>query len=364
MAELINKGFGLKQGNIETVLPDRVLTPTELNYKEKLKDMGILNGFDFPHKIYETVVSLRDKTRYRDFDFFRCLSRDYPYIVSSMKKNISNQKGRITTHSIQITKDMKPISPHLNDLYVKAQIEADYHAVNILDENRAGDSTILEEAIMRNIDKIIEIDKTPRVVIDPCIDDYYHFENKISTTLDQGIKAVSMPYRSIPENIDKYLLIKELSQKGNLWIHMFLCPRFQGGKKTPVSLPSLLSSFGIKTFSLRQYKAFDNVMSYDKIKLFDEPTLGMLNKEEQYERYGSDFVFDAPFTPFDDKDRDLIYELCEEREVHQPFYAYETTASKHELNTSSKYIRSKNFGKYVEQKQYLEAALDGLGVPY
>ena len=129
MLKIRDTGYTLELEGIETTLPDRVLIPTDVGYKEKLRNMGILGDFEYPHKIFETVNLPITKVGGYDVDFFQALLRKYDKVVDSMRNSIKNQNNRITMHTVQVTKDMRGISANENDIYIKAQIEAGYKVI-------------------------------------------------------------------------------------------------------------------------------------------------------------------------------------------------------------------------------------------
>jgi hypothetical protein len=358
--ELVNNGWDIKYGDRLISLPNRALTPTENNYR-----VGLKHGFgpyEFPHEMYEVVeddmISLTDN-RIR--------------LTNAIDYQLSGHSSQVKSHVLQRVLPKSKIWTEFNDgfvnTYVTAQISSQLDVVSIPERSPESSADSLEKDIARHIEKIKEAGKMPRVSLDMDTEDDPFIE-KAEAALSQGVKSINVRLRGMREHYAKFVFLMELGKKG-IWTSASGAERkFRGkmdGEPLPVSMPSLLSAFNIKTTSIRKYNppldgnGHTKLMEYNDLSLFDEASLGVLGREEQRLLYPSDeFVSDCGFAPFEDmRSRRDIYTFCTERDLHQPIYSYETVASRYALLQSSRHLRNGTFeAKYAPEHTYLDRTLE------
>ena|GEM_PF-5883779 len=348
--------FEWEGGTIQ--FPNRVLTPTEYNYRKGIKN-ALGNECVFPQETYEVVDDKLKKMEEK-------LAKGPDAFAMNLNELVKEQGGRFTSHMITRSRpeegrDWYSLSDGFVDTYVQGQIKSDLNVVTIPERSPESDAESMEKDIKQYVDAITEAGKLPRIMLDMAGHEE-KFALKAELALSQGIKSMAIMHRSIFSNYDKLSLLMELSEKGT-WVHMGGVVRKYGGhvdgKPLPASYPSILAGFGIKTVSLRKYSFVPSeAMDYETLPLFDEGTLGLMNKNAWNEKYpDGEFASDCKFAPFEDlKTHQDIFSFCSERELHQPVYAYESVASRHSLQQSSRYIRKRNFERYAQEHEYLNQA--------
>jgi hypothetical protein len=354
-------GYVLKWANGQTEGPERNLTTTEAGYAKGLRTAFGQTGFSFPHKCFEAV----DIMGVKDYERFRGLPTNTDAFVERLNRLVEPHSSRFSGHVFQFTKEMaeRRLPDNFVHGHVLAQAKSNLTCGTILDANRDG----LVEAYAADVEELKgildEAKKIPRVSLDFSCPSDDLTKQKAWAAYDAGIRLFDFQFRSLNEHFPKFTFMSELSSKG-AWISMHDVPRFYTGdfqgKALPVSYPSLLTLFGVRGVTIRLYRGVggDGIV-YDKLRLFDEPSLGVLSRKEQQERYQDEelFVSDC-FREFNELRRSDVYSYCGERLLHQPFYAYETVASRYSLQDSHDKLKANKANEYAEQHEFLGKAAD------
>lgn len=373
MIKINSKGYDLSSEKAEVTGLQRALNPNVRGIQKNLKIAGY--DYDFKNSLFEAAYFDNSRrTLLESMENAGLLRGTKETLFEDVVKTLTTQadgfEKKICGHILEIPRKMKSISKTAAHTYADAQIASEpYDWVTILDREVEQTPGLVEEDIKAKIDATHDADKEIRFMID--MDgqpDQELFENKCWTALDAGAKSILFKSASInATTLLRYGFALEISKEGAHTGIFGLERKLRRSGIAPVSIPSLVSIFGFKSFSIRDYSglAIDRTQPivFEKMPLFDEPTEGLFNKSESLKRNGEDFFTDTDYAPFKEIDkRSQIWRMMTDREFHHPIYGYELAASHYALQRMTKSIKRNQFYEYAEERECLADAVEKLQV--
>ena len=364
MIRIEDKGFTLNTEKGEFFGLQRCLTPAEVNYEQKLRQMNL--PYQFKHQFYEMVTSIDSLDGLKGLRSPQIFRRE----TEKIKQKANPHSHRLCSHLYEIARGIETIPQDIADLYIKLQLESNcFDLITMLDRDKSSDETILEADIARYIEPIRKLNKTPRVLIDAALPNEI-FERKCQKAIDLDIKMIAVKHASFFDNSENFYFLKQLADEGVFTqitgIERRLRKRhFNGKELAPLSYPSFMAYFGFKSNAVRAYPWFPAMgqnMVPDDLRLFQETDHGLYKLKDSIEKFGEEFETGTDFTPFQDLNKQGIFSLAEVTEQHHPVYAFESAASRNELQSMTKYVKKGQFFECASEKACLNTVVQALGL--
>lgn len=371
MIRINSKGYEISKGTEEISGLQRALNPNVRGIQKNLKLAGY--DYNFKNPVFEAALIDNKKRKFLESMENAGLLRGtkeslFEDVVKSLEFQAHGFEDKVCGHILEIPRSIKSIPKAAAYAYADAQIAADaYDWTTILDREVEQSQEIVEVDIKEKIDAAHDANKEIRFMID--LDgqpDQALFENKCRTAIEAGAKSILFKSASInPTSLVKYGTALELSKEGVHTGIFGLERKLRRLNIAPASMPSIVSLFGFKSFSIKDYSGLgidrSQPIVYAKMPLFDEPTEGLFGKKESIDRNGEEFFTDTDYSPFKDVGRrSRIWGIMATREFHHPVYGYELVASQYALQRITKSVKKNCFDEYAEEKECLADAVDKL----
>lgn len=353
MIEITEKGNKVRIGDVEGNGTQRSLTGTEDNYHNKLQNAGI--AYAFKHPFYESVkIQSKEEKFLEQLQF----SPTYKTQLRVQEEIAKKHPNRIRGHLLQLTSDSHIVTKKYADTYVKWQNDSQNHWTTFIDRNESISNDVSDD-LSEMIETTKSAGKTPRALIDMHNPSYEAFTEKTEKAISAGAKSIVFRHASIVDHLDKHRFAHELAKSG-VHTHMFGVVRKIPGNRPPASYPSIMALAGHKAITLRQYGAGGGEIDYDRLRLFNEATHGLLTQTEWVREYGNEFETETDFEFMNDAGGvEEIFALTRSIRMHEILLAYESIACQNELQKASE---TKELGSIIANKKYVGQAIENLGL--
>lgn len=98
----------------------------------------------------------------------------------------------------------------------------------------------------------------------------------------------------------------------------------------------------------------------EELRLYEEGDLGLYKKAESIKKHGTQFEPGVRFPPFEELDKNGIFDLAGATETHHPIFAYESAASRSTLQEMTHDLKRGKFFEYAAERECLNQVVQAL----